>query len=100
MKAVELKIGGIKCDNTDCDYKDMTVSVEDYKDWVDKPCPRCGSNLLTKKDYKATKRLMRFAKVVNKLIPEKCLKEENQVSGVISMNGSGKMNIKIDDKQL
>ncbi len=44
-----LKISGIKCDN--CSYKDDSVKFEDYLEWLNKPCPDCGENLLTQKDY-------------------------------------------------
>ena len=42
------QIGGIKCDNPSCDFRDESIPVEDYKNWLNKPCPICGSNLLTK----------------------------------------------------
>lgn len=49
QKQNELEISGIKCDNPSCDYSDMSVKFEDYKDWLNKPCPLCGENLLTQK---------------------------------------------------
>ena len=65
---VEIKqIGGIKCDNPSCDFRDESVPVEDYKNWLNKPCPICGSNLLTKKDYKSVKRLLSTIKIINKI---------------------------------
>ena len=32
-----MKIGGLKCDNETCDYKDNTVKAENYKEYVNKP---------------------------------------------------------------
>ena len=61
------QIGGIKCDNPNCDYRNESVPVEDYKNWLNKPCPICGSNLLTKKDYKSVKRLLSTIKIINKI---------------------------------
>ena len=52
---VEVQIGGIKCDNTKCDYEDMSIKYSDYEAWLNKPCPKCGDNLLTEKDYEFTK---------------------------------------------
>ncbi len=92
MKAVDLKIGGIKCDNPNCDFRDDSVSVEDYKDWINKPCPKCGANLLTKKDYKTTKRIIKLCKIFNKIFPND-YNAEDQVKGKISMNGTGKVDI-------
>jgi len=44
-----LNISGIKCDH--CDFKDETVEFKDYGLWLNKPCPKCGENLLTREDY-------------------------------------------------
>jgi hypothetical protein len=43
----------IKCDNVDagCDYYASGVKEEDYGDWLNKACPKCGENLLTQADY-------------------------------------------------
>lgn len=96
--ALDLVIKGIKCDNPDCDYNDMSVKVEDYKDWLNKPCPKCGENLLTKKDYKNTKRLIAFTKIMNKILP-KCKPEDKKANMRIDMNGTGEMkfDIKIEE---
>jgi hypothetical protein len=53
MKNENFDMAGIKCDNVHCGYRDDSVLSKDYKDYVDKPCPKCGSNLLTQKDYKS-----------------------------------------------
>ena len=42
---------GIKCENKECDYVDITVTLKDLDNWIDKPCPKCGTNLLPKDDY-------------------------------------------------
>jgi len=45
------KIKGIKCDNPDCDFVDDSVTWDDYdktvSEWLNRPCPKCGTNLLT-----------------------------------------------------
>lgn len=48
--AIEFGIGGIKCDNTECDYEDMTVKFDQFDEYLNKPCPCCGANLLTQED--------------------------------------------------
>lgn len=93
--ALELNIHGIKCDNPNCDYNDMTVRVENYDKWLNKPCPKCGENLLTEKDYESVKMLMSFAESMNNIFPNR--KEEEQTyKASIDMDGSGKMEMKID----
>lgn len=61
------KMGGLKCDTPGCGYVNEFVPPSDYKNWIDCPCPRCGANLLTKKDYKSFNRLLFFIKAVNKI---------------------------------
>lgn len=86
---IDLSIAGIKCDNEQCDYINENVSFEDYEAWLDKPCPKCGDNLLTKEDLDATRQLIEIAKLFDK-------KEESDdtVSLIFEaeMNGSGKIN--------
>lgn len=48
---LQFEDGGIVCDNESCDYEAMGVTFEQYPEWVNKPCPKCGDNLLTEEDY-------------------------------------------------
>lgn len=61
----EIKFNGLKCDY--CDWKDKTIPVEQFKHYLNKPCPKCGHNILTKRDYKVVKRLLFFTKIINRL---------------------------------
>jgi hypothetical protein len=66
-KPVEIK--GIKCDKPSCDYRDDSVTTSQYKEYIDKPCPKCGSNLLTYADYKTSMiLLMIFDNPITRLI--------------------------------
>lgn len=39
----------LKCDEPDCDVK---IACPDYgPQYIDTPCPECGANLLTEKDF-------------------------------------------------
>ena len=70
--AIEVtKCGGLKCDNPNCDYEDMNIKIEDYKNWVEKPCPKCGWVLLTKKDYKVSMWLHRIIRFLNFILPKR-----------------------------
>lgn len=68
LKNVELAISGIQCDH--CEFKDDSVKVEDYKDWLNKECPECGFNLLTQKDYDMVQALYKAVDTVNAMTPE------------------------------
>lgn len=68
MNQLKYSVSGIKCDTPECDYKDMSVQSKDYKNWVNKPCPKCGGNLLTESDYKLTKRIETATTIINLVI--------------------------------
>ena len=56
----------IVCDSENCDYtiptKSKHMSLDHY---VNKPCPNCGNNLLTEKDYKTHCSLMKIIGIIN-----------------------------------
>ncbi|MDP4087622.1 MAG: hypothetical protein Q8934_23955 [Bacillota bacterium] len=91
---VDLNIYGIKCDS--CDFNDMSVKVEEYSEWVNKPCPKCGANLLTEDDYNNVKMLMEIAKLANSILPSNESNKE-RVSMEVKMNGTGKMDFEIKE---
>ena len=100
MKPIILNIKGIKCDNLNCDYKDNTVEFKDYMTWLNRPCPQCGENLLTKKDLDALERLIKIINLVNWLLRlfVKINKSTEFMRVPIEMNGTGKLTFKeIDD---
>ena len=89
---VQISISGIKCDS--CDYRNAEVPVEDYPKWVNKPCPNCGANLLTKEDYVATMHLMNIIDLFNEVmspltesIPE--VPEEKKLRYSVEFDGTG-----------
>jgi hypothetical protein len=62
---IQLTCSGLKCDNESCDYENPTIKVEDYKEWIDKPCPKCGENLLTQEDFDNTMVVIEMTKMFN-----------------------------------
>lgn len=57
----------VTCDNPNCDY---TVPYTDEAEeclilFIDKPCPKCGENLLTMEDYLQHQKLMKVIKFIN-----------------------------------
>ncbi len=67
---VEIISGGLKCDNPKCDWRDDTIAVDTYAQWVDKPCPKCGENLLTEEDYRNAQTLLSVAHLMNSMTKE------------------------------
>ena len=91
-KAITTHIQGIKCDNKDCDYQDMSVSYEDYPKWINKPCPKCGANLLTVHDYKVCQTVMALSKLFGNIeVPEE--KIDTQMN--ITLDGTDKIDFDV-----
>ena len=79
---------GIKCDTPSCDFVDMSVKVEDYHLWLNRPCPKCGANLLTQADYDTLQKQLKRAEMINKLkLPEHM--QHPRVRMTCNYDGSG-----------
>lgn len=65
---MEIKIEGIKCDNTECGWSDMSVKFEDYYDWLNRPCPNCSQNILTEENYIETLSLKDMELVLSSIV--------------------------------
>lgn len=64
-KLIEIKAAGLKCDADRCDYIDIGVNLKEYKSWINKPCPKCGANLLTPEDYKQIRLFRILTSIIN-----------------------------------
>ena len=92
----ELIIKGIKCDAAGCGWRDDSVTSETLEDWRNRPCPMCGSNLLTDADWRSYllmnkilhSPLVRLIEFLGKLF----WKEEHTYR--VDMNGTGDIAIK------
>lgn len=91
---IMVNVKGLKCDNPDCDYVDMEIPFEDYPNWINAPCPKCGSNLLTQQDYDATVFLFEKAKMF-KEISEPIDPNIPLVKMKAHFNGSGHVDFEI-----
>ena len=68
------KSGGLQCDSPSCDWTDETIEVEDYKQWLNASCPKCGENVLTQEDLDSVLKVMEMVDLINAL-PEEGLEE-------------------------
>jgi predicted RNA-binding Zn-ribbon protein involved in translation (DUF1610 family) len=44
----------IHCDNSACGFE-QAIPFEDREKWIDRPCPECGENLLTREDFEKSR---------------------------------------------
>lgn len=107
IEVVKANISGIKCDNKECSYRDDAVKCEDYGDWLNKPCPECGSNLLTESDYVVVLRMLKIVNRLNtfvtKITPSflrkkvKPLEESKNLTKVtVELDGTGSYKMNVD----
>lgn len=92
-EAMEINVTGIKCDHPECDYVELDVKSEDYPKWVNKPCPKCGSNLLTQADFDSFNQILELATIINNKIGPVPDDIQYVEKATINMDGSGKLNI-------
>lgn len=109
MKA---EIKGIKCDNPNCDYKDISVKWDDIEktgaEYLNKPCPKCGQSLLTQEDFDSTKRLIFVMTELEKIAEEVFTdNNDNPINFTVKSDGTekkslhtDKLNINISSEQL
>lgn len=66
MELIEIKGSGLTCDNKNCDYVDKTVlSTDNLEPFINKPCPKCGENLLTLEDYQLNAKVLELINSIN-----------------------------------
>ncbi len=80
MNKTNIGISGIKCDRDSCGYRDDSVKFKDYKKWVNKPCPKCGMKLLTRKEFLMCKFLIMVIKLSNKIFRHEDMGEKVEVN--------------------
>jgi hypothetical protein len=106
MELIEIKnMGGIKCDNPLCDYVNKDVHITDYIDYINKPCPCCGENLLTEEDYRSINIFLKTIKFINKIgsfMPKSFQnrmekRQENAKIVTACWDGTGKVDFNVKD---
>ena len=93
---IDIAILGIKCDNDVCDYKDMDIKFEDYSQYLDKPCPKCGESLLTQVDLDILNQMTGSIDIINSmsgLLPPELLEGE-RIQLKCEMKGDGSIHTK------
>ena len=86
--AIQTKIKGIKCDAPACTYRDNSVGFDQYAEYLNKPCPKCGANLLTQADLDFIKTLLDLSLTLSEIIgPVESSEPETHIN--FEFDGSG-----------
>lgn len=96
MEAMFMDISGIQCDNEECDFIDKSVKMEEYDEWLNKPCPKCGDNLLTEEDYNTVKDLTSLVSMFSEMMGEvpEDVTIEDYTKTEFELDGSGNLRLK------
>ncbi len=90
---------GLKCDQPECDWKDMTISHADDNlvKYIGMPCPKCGHNVLTEVYYQNITQLLEYADFINSLSPEQIQQLEKEYGPVIPGMFQGEIELVVFD---
>lgn len=92
-----LTIKGLKCDNKECRYRDDTIHLNEYKLYIDAPCPDCGESLLTKEDYMQVQNIIALVDAVNSMKDLDSEGTEEQKKVTFNLNGTGEVAINVEE---
>ena len=70
MERIRIEQGGLKCDNPECDWSDMTIMFNDYPQYINAPCPKCDENILTEEDHNLVVELRKMVTMFNNMTEE------------------------------
>lgn len=83
------------CDNTACDYK-AEVKQTELEGWINKPCPKCGENLLTPEDYINGVSVQMSAALLNAMSEEDLMQFADILKGEKKVSTNEKTLLQID----
>lgn len=86
---IELISLSLKCDNPSCDYTVEDINREQVPGWINRPCPKCGENLLTQEDHDRWDSAARASDLINTMTPEQ-LKALGDLFGVKETEDDGR----------
>ena len=96
MSDIEIKSSGLKCDNVACDWADTTIEISAMSDWINRPCPKCGENVLTYNDFLNVQTVMAVIEHVNSL--PKSDKDQGEIVTCV-INTHEKITVSVDKKE-
>ena len=92
---IVLEDSSLICDNKDCDFTDPSITIYNMHLAVNRPCPKCGQNLLTQSDYKLAQSALAAAAIINSMDLEQIKDNEKPKTWELGMHNG----ITINEKQ-
>ena len=92
MKA-NISGSGLKCDNPNCDYVDPNIPFEEYGNYVNYPCPKCGQPLLTPQAYEMCLKLKSMGDFLTELTGD-ANENDTELRVSLDMDKDGNIGIK------
>lgn len=89
--------GYIKCDSPSCDWTE-NIKLSEMVNWLNKPCPKCGENVLTEKDFDDFLRVLATIQLVDDAV--ETLEEEKVLWHLSVHNGGIKFDNREDNQQV
>lgn len=93
MSNIEIQSMGLQCDSESCDYIDYDYIQDQIESYINKPCPKCGENLLTEQDYKNQMLLLNLISLVNVFdVPH-----EKKVPAIVTTHKNIEISVKVGE---
>lgn len=69
-EVIQIRTGGLKCDNKSCNWKDTSIPFEEFSNWVNASCPKCGEIVLSVKDFENVVKVNTIVSMFNSMTEE------------------------------
>ncbi len=90
---MDFNISGLKCDNPSCDYVNPDIPFEQYEQFVNCPCPKCGQSLLTPQAYKMCVAMKNMGNFITK-ITGGAKENDSELRAPLNMDKDGHIGMK------
>lgn len=95
MKAIETILRSVNCDAPGCGYSEpVPITSDERRLLVDKPCPKCGSVLVTATDFIALEAMLAEVEAINSLVGEIDASESERILIPVQSDTKGQFKIR------
>ena len=95
-KAINMTEFSVNCD--DCGYKEA-AQPEQLRDYLDKPCPKCGAIMITEDDVKRMDALIEVINTVNNIVGDVPESDDTEEMCVAIKSENGDLDIHVSSEK-